>query len=297
MKKILAIALMLLIPCTAFAMESMTVDEMAEITGQSGVAIAMDDIKVFFYTQNEETWYQSAGNFTAASNDLYVYQGALGLIRSDFGQMLYVNAVLATNTLAGANGAFTSVGTGTEPNMKRDLMLNYDGLTAGAAYQALNADFGFNFGNKTTPMGVDTAFDSRALTIRAVDRAEAFSLAATYRLNALAAFGLNYNDYALYAPGDTVAIAAVVIGLPTAEIHYKRGRGETLEVLLSIADNPLSRLGFDPDDQALSDTWSYGKIYYGSNDTGDTLNERTILVLDGFIEIAPMEGYANPRFY
>jgi hypothetical protein len=298
MKKVLAIALMLLIPCTAFAMETMTVDEMAEITGQSGVAIAMDDIKVFFYTQNEETWYQSAGNFTAASNDLYVYQGALGLIRSDFGQMLYVNGVFAANALTGANGAFTSIGNAaTEPNMKRDLMLNYDGNTAGAAYQALNADYGFSFGNKTTPLGVDTAFDSRALTIRAVDRAEALSLGATYRLNALTALGANYNDYAAYTIGDTVAIAAVVIGLPTAEIHYKRGRGETLEVLLSIADNPLSRLGFDPDDQALSDTWSYGKIYYGSNDTGDTLNERTILILDGFIEISPMEAYANPRFY
>lgn len=299
MKKVLLIALMLLIPCAAFAMETLTVDEMAEITGQSGVAIALDDVKVFFYTENEETWYQSAGNFTAANNDAYNYQGALGLIRSDFGQMLYLNAMLASNTFVGAMGGFTSVGGVTEYNMKRNYMLRYTGV-ASNDYLGLNADFGFSFGNKSL-LGVDDGFDSKALTIRAVNRAEVLSLGATYRLNTLVVVnglvpGTLEAAYAGYTPGDVVKIAAVTIGLPTVEIHYKRGSGETLEVALSTANNPLVRVGFIDGDAVNSDFWSYGKIYYGSSNSSDQLQTRTILVLDGFLEITPMEAYANPLY-
>jgi hypothetical protein len=308
MKKVLAIALMLLIPCTAFAMETLTVDEMAEITGQSGVAIALDDVKVFFYTENEETWYQSAGNLTAASNDVYVWQGALGLIRSDFGQMLYLNAILGANTFSAAAGNFTSQGTATEPNMDRNYMLRWTAPVAGfnSNYMGLNEYYGFTFGNKSLA-SVDDAFDSRALTIRAVNRAEVFSLAAYYRLETLR------NLSALVAPGysawnaaggttNEVSIAAVAIGLPTAEIHYKRGAGETLEVALSTAANPLTRNGFLPTDATNSDFWSYGVIYYGGwRDPAATnaqeLQTRTILVLDGFLEITPMEAYMRPNVY
>ncbi len=307
MKKVLAIALMLLIPCAAFAMETMTVDEMAEITGQSGVAIALDDIKVFFYTENEETWYQSAGNFTAASNDVFNYRAALGLIRSDFGQMLYVNAMLAPNAFSGAAGNLTSLGTTSEPNMDRNFMLRWTPPVAGfnANYMGLNEYYGFNFGNRTVgaPTNVDIAFDSRSLTIRAVNRAEVFSLAAFYRLSALRSLG------ALFAPGyaawntggstdpNTVRIAAVVIGLPTAEIHYKRGAGEVLEIALSTAANPLTRFGYNNQDATNTDFWSYGKIYYGgwrnpATTNAQTLQTRTILVLDGFIE-----AFARPNVY
>lgn len=302
MKKVLVIALMLLIPCAAFAMETMTVDEMAEITGQSGVAIALDDVKVFFYTENEETWYQSAGNFNAASNDNYYYIGALGLIRSDFGQMLYLNAILASNTFTGANGAFTSVGTATEPNMDRNYMLRYTDGAGNNDYLGLNAVYGFSFGNKSFGAGaLDNAFDSRALTIRAVNRAECFSLGAYYRLETLKALGaLAATGYAAYNTGgamspENVQIAAVAIGLPTVEIHYKRARGETLEVALSIAANPLIRNGFLDADPQNSDFWSYGVIYYGDG-SGEGLQSRTITVLDGFIEISPMEAYANPNY-
>jgi hypothetical protein len=276
-------------------METLSVDELAEITGQSGVAIALDDVKVFFYTENEETWYQSQSAFTAADNSPYNYRGALGLIRTDFGQMLYLTAFLASTTFWGALGNLTSVAANAalQPNMKRSLM--------GPNYAALNATYGWSFGNKSF-LGKDDAFDSRALTIRATNYAEVFSLGATYRLDTLddmgAALGINLwaADYASYTKGTNYAtIAAVVIGLPTVEVHYKRGRGETLEVKLSTAADPLLRIGFDGSNQANSDTWTYGKIYYGAQ-TGGNTSDRTILVLDGFIEIAPLEAYANPKF-
>lgn len=309
MKKVLAIALgLLLIPFSAFCMESMTVDEMAEITGQSGVAISLDDVKVFFYTENEETWYQSDSTYTAASGDFYDYDASLGLIRSDFGQMLYVNAVLATNTFQGAAGNFTSVGSagGIEHNMARPLMISANvagnNYTGTAAYMALASNYGFSFGNKSFG-ALDNAFDSRALTIRAVNRAEVFSLASFYRLEALRQLGALAPGYAgvydaTYTATD-VHTAAVVIGLPTAEIHYKRARGETLEILLSTAADPLTRVGFWDILPTVADTWSYGKIHYGSwsgpnAPSTDALSERTILILDGFIEITPIEAYANP---
>lgn len=297
MKKVLALVLgMLLIPFAAFGMETLSVDEMAEITGQSGVAIALDDVKVFFYTENEETWYQSESTFTSADNKYYDYIGALGLIRSDFGQMLYVNAVLASNTFQGAAGNFTSVN---GQNMLRPLMIGYDDGAGNTGYMGLNAVYGFSFGNKpfAAITNVDMVFDSRALTIRALNAAEVLSLGATYRLDALTTFGAASAAYqGSYVAGtNTAQVAAVAIGLPTAEIHYKRAAGEVLQIDLSIAANPLQRFGFDNTDLTNTDTWSYGKIYYGAQQ-GETLSERTILVLDGFIEITPIEAYANPKF-
>ena len=97
MKKVLAIALMLLIPCTAFGMDVLTVDEMAEITGQSGVAISADDIKIFYSAS--ETWYQSASDGYALDNKRRSYHGAIGLLGG--AEMFYVNAVMINGEGAG----------------------------------------------------------------------------------------------------------------------------------------------------------------------------------------------------
>jgi len=57
MKKVLALALgMLLIPFTAFGMQTMDEAAMDSVTGQSGVAISVDNIGI--YSTGETTWYQ-----------------------------------------------------------------------------------------------------------------------------------------------------------------------------------------------------------------------------------------------
>jgi len=63
MKKVLVLALgMLLIPFTAFGMQAMTDSDLESITGQSGVAISLENVQVYTHQQGEEIWYETSGN-------------------------------------------------------------------------------------------------------------------------------------------------------------------------------------------------------------------------------------------
>jgi len=58
MKKIIAIAIgMMLVPFTAFGMQTATDESMEGVQGQSGVAIAVDDIVIYEDRASEELWY------------------------------------------------------------------------------------------------------------------------------------------------------------------------------------------------------------------------------------------------
>jgi hypothetical protein len=336
MKKVLALMVgIMLIPGLAFGMEALTVDEMAEITGQSGVAIAMDDVKVFFSSDNEELWWRTEGDFTAVNGKVEDYDASIGLVRNNIGQMLYVNAVMSTD---GVNGAAAR----TLYSPGRPLMgpgTNPDGTPR--TYRDYVVNYGFNFGNAKLPQGnaaingllaagfganwqdyvlykdtgtalywYDAAFDSKALTIRVVDKLPIFSEAAKNRVAGLAgveaALGLPVGSGVIWpaeysiaynnGPNEEPKIAGVQIGLPTAEIHYRNPAGETLEILIHAnphEGNPLLRNGnnavIDANDLGVCDTWSYGILYYG----GERSTE-TIMILDGQLEITPIEAYARP---
>jgi hypothetical protein len=356
MKKVLVLMVgMMLIPGLAFGMQALTIDEMAEITGQSGVAIAMDDVKVFFAADNEETWWRTEGDFTAANTKVYDYDASIGLVRNQIGQMLYLNAVMAEDGPKGAAGYLYSPG---RPLMYKGIDLA-DLDDSDMNYRDLVVRYGFNFGNAKVPdmeaytgavsnafnasveyaatRGITTTyqdyveyklnknvtgdeptefwydgtFDSKALTIRVTDKLEIFSQAATHRLDSLrsgeAVVGKSYDEwsvldqeYAAYnAATHAAKIAGVAIGLPTVEIHYKNPAGETLEILIhasSTDQNPLNRYGKSDTvlwtDDECQDTWSFGVIYYG----GERSTE-TIMVLDGALEITPLEAYARPLIY
>lgn len=168
MKKVLAIALMLLIPCTAFGMETLTIDEMAEITGQSGVAIALDDVKIFY--AGSETWYQSASDGFALDNKRRTYHGAIGLISG--AEMFYANAVMVNgeNSLRDTLDAnFYSPG--------RPLMYDYSqhAVTTDCAYGR------FNFGNSRLYGSVDFA-DSLGNTTGAYEAIQSLAGNATIAL-------------------------------------------------------------------------------------------------------------------
>ncbi len=46
-KLVIALTLLMLLPLNAFAMQALNEDVMGDITGQSGVSIAVDDVKIF----------------------------------------------------------------------------------------------------------------------------------------------------------------------------------------------------------------------------------------------------------
>ena len=63
MKKVLVLALgMLLIPFTAFGMQAMSDSDMESITGQSGVAISLENVQVYSHVGGEEIWFETSGN-------------------------------------------------------------------------------------------------------------------------------------------------------------------------------------------------------------------------------------------
>jgi hypothetical protein len=102
MKKVIALfAVMMLIPMTAFGMQSMDQQEMSEVTGQSGVAITIDD--VVLHQSASETWYQ---NTMYNSTGGVVSQGSVGMVESGE-QLTMVNAIVGWDD---TNDEFQSAG-------------------------------------------------------------------------------------------------------------------------------------------------------------------------------------------
>jgi len=91
MKKIIAIAIgMLLIPFTAYGMQTAGDESMDQVTGQSGVAIAIDDVMVHFSAS--ETWYQNNVIDTDNNNEV-TSSAAIGMVEEGE-ELMFVNAVI-----------------------------------------------------------------------------------------------------------------------------------------------------------------------------------------------------------
>ncbi len=98
MRKVIALfAAMMLLPMTAFGMQSMDQQEMSEVTGQSGVAITIDD--VVLHESASETWYQNT--YTDGDGNL-LSQGAVGMVESGE-QLTMVNAIVGYDSDAFQN--------------------------------------------------------------------------------------------------------------------------------------------------------------------------------------------------
>lgn len=110
MKKAIALAVcMVLIPFTAFSLEMVTDEEMDNITGQSGVAITIDDV-VIHESGSGEVWYQnswadSSGNTGTTS---------VGMVDGAAESMMFVNALTqnpAADVDAASPGDYGALGT------------------------------------------------------------------------------------------------------------------------------------------------------------------------------------------
>lgn len=114
-------------------------------------------------------------------------------------------------------------------------------------------------------------FEPRALTITVAD-VSAYDAAMRQSRGDPAGKSWSTLDAAGYSDAE-----AVIIGLPTIEISYRDAGGT--QILMTSADNPVGKRRDDPD------TYSFGTLYSGIPFMDDTL-----AILDGRIEIAPVEA-------
>lgn len=99
MKKVVSLlAVLMLIPFTAYGMQSMDQQEMSEVTGQSGVAITVDD--VVLHESGSEIWYQN--NLEGAEGNMH--SGAVGMVEEGQ-QTTFINAIVETDPAEGFESA------------------------------------------------------------------------------------------------------------------------------------------------------------------------------------------------
>lgn len=245
MKKVLALALgMMLIPFTAFGMQTISEQEMDNVTGQSGVAIAIDDVKIYTHDGASEMWYATSG---AVGTDTYdAYDAAVGMVwDTDSYQMMHVNAIMYEGD---ASNAFT-VDDLYSPG--RDLQGTYV------------ADF--NYSNMdTNASGVENHLVSSALTIRVDNEVPIIS-------EAKGNMGRS-------------GAAGVVIGLPTVEIFIEEGSSDVFEIQIATGADGDPLAGANPLNGGAGEYYSFGTIY-------STDGNSTMAILDGSVEIVPLESY------
>lgn len=228
MRKILAIAVaVMLLPFTAFGLEMLADDVLSDVTGQAGVSIAVDDIKLFQHI--ESLRYTDNDGLGGAS-------GAASIGIADLSMMVDINGV----TKLDANGNPYS------PN--RDVLGDYASYKtpAGAAYNFNNYDLDEN--------GTDEVFAPRALTIDVSDTLPVLSEAAATK----AAAGI-----APYASSPVTNVAGVQIGLPTVEVHMS---ALTFDITVESKGSAINTSIKDADGNVLVETGknSFGNISIGN---------------------------------
>jgi len=197
MKKIaLILALMMVIPCSAFGMQMLNNASMDQITGQSGVSIAFDDVQAFInidklaYIDSDGLSTVSDGYLNSAYGD--TAGGAVYLNNFQI-DVLNVNAIVATAATTTANPNLISADAG---NIA--LFFAYDSTAA------LGDDYLGSDTNTAQTVGLDNlagTFKAAALTIDVTDKLPALTQ------------GWQYNM------GTITTIGGVAIGIPTMEVY------------------------------------------------------------------------------
>ncbi|GAB6886795.1 hypothetical protein JCM13304A_02930 [Desulfothermus okinawensis JCM 13304] len=231
MKKVLVmLAALLMVAGSAMAMKAISNDQMDSITGQAGVSIAVDDVKLYQHIQG--LWYTDTDGLdvTAPSNSTdpganylhtqYSGNGASVGIK-DLEVMVNVNAITSAdvNSTTGEITAIHSIG--------RELQGTY----------GAKVDYTNNADN--------TAFLAKPITIDVTDRLPVLSAGAAWDAGVLAAQDIHIPD---------TNFAGVMIGLGTLEIVQS---DMTIEIALS-GLNPL-----DDDNLDSINGHDFGTFYIG----------------------------------
>lgn len=289
MKKIaMLVAMLMIIPCAAFGMEMLDNNTMDSITGQSGVAIAMDDLQLFLSI--DKMAYIDADGFNTYQNYGGSVSGQGAAFYIDNFQMDTINI----NMIGAAGDGTASIGA-THEDLNEDggvnqtwnfgdgslglvssqaghINLMYDYGTAGQAGsvylgtagdspEAMNMGLNnyVNTNHNDTAAGLSDAaatFNAKALTIDVTS--ELPLLTAGTQAN----FG---------ATGTTSCVGGVLIGLPTMEI-YINSMTMTPKLTSDVSTVDLGTF------VCKNNNASYGTFL---------LEGITFTVLNGWMEIAP----------
>lgn len=275
-KLVLVLAMLMVLPAAAFGIQYdlMNDGNMDEVTGQSGVSIAMDDIQLFLNIERL-AWIDCDG-YTCEGDAETSNGGAIGIQNFQI-DVLTINAIVNTADRDTGDGNTNGYDLASSECGEIDLIWDYDDTTTGSGtcmiatgyYGALGTDSGFgSLGTQTLGLNnyglggdLGTAFVPKALTIDA-----------TSQLPVLSEIYDNNGDIDM---DDDEGMGGVIIGLPTIEVYIP-------DMTMTPAFyNVESSHGEADHAEAWNDAKSgadYGTIQ---------MSGITFSVLSGWIEIAP----------
>jgi hypothetical protein len=278
MKKLALILALLIIPCTtAFGLEMLNDSAMDQVTGQSGVAIAFDDVQMFLNV-DKFAWIDCDG-FSTHSNfgGTCAGSGAAIVIENFQIDVININMIGTAGSLATAEGTTDVVLSGGQTTLYGNqtegtdkglelisstcgkIPLFYDYGTGGALGCLLD-------GTQGTGLGLDNYINTNTISSLATFDAKALTIDVSMELPLLTG-GTHAND-----PGTSATIGGVLIGLPTAEFYLN---SMTITPTVSALITPNSAAH---ETQMRNEGESYGTFY---------LEGVTFTVLGGWMEIAP----------
>ncbi len=185
----------MLIPFTAFGMQTISEQEMDNVTGQSGVAISLNDVMIYEELGGQELWYETTDPFAGEDAG----SAAVGMIWDEgAATMMHVNAIMYD---AGDEELYSP---------GRDLFGDYDEMDGGFEASA--------FMNTIDPdTGEYDLFTSSALTITVTDDVAIIGEALD-------------NAYDLIGGERDVDVTGISIGLPTVEIYAEDGSWDIMQI-------------------------------------------------------------------
>ena len=252
MKKLIALVMgMLLVPTMAMGMQSMSDKSMNDVTGQAGVSIAVDDVKM--YQNIQGLWYTDTDGINTAS--AVDYHTAYG------------------DEMSNPNGQAASIGID-----ELSVMVDINAITnIGSASnvanlestgRALQGTYDSSLSYSNTPTGAAQDFLAKPLNIDVTNQLPVLSTAATE----------NAND------GSDHSVAGVQIGLGTMEIVQSALQfdvamkdGTPLEASSNMQSANMENPNAVPGGSEVP-SFSFGQI---------TIEKTTMAILDGNVEIAP----------
>jgi len=278
MKKLVLFLAILLIPCTAFGLEMMSDNALDNVTGQSGVAIAADDIQIFLNVEKfayiDCDGYDSEWNYGGTCTSTL---GAAFTVSNFQMDTININmiggrgssAATLTSDLRGVGEGIAGQSAGHQTSNGRALAGSSCGQITLFYDYGTNASYGCNLRGNGQTLGLENYNNTNPYQTISGFNAKALTIDITSSLPLMTA-GWQGDHYLV--SGSTNTIAGVVIGLPTMEIYI---HNMTMTPALT-AD--LNYITTAQSTNVRNNNASFGTI---------VMNGITFTLLNGWVEIAP----------
>lgn len=271
MKKIALLLALLMIPCSAFGLEMLNDNALDEVTGQSGVGIAFDDIQLFLHV--DKFAYIDCDGYSTNSGYGGTCAGSGAAIVIENFQMDTINI----NMIGTAGSLATFEDTQDTVNAVQGVRGNQTTGVAGSLHlnstscgliplfydYGTGASIGCQLEGVTTTLGLNNYTETNPQDSRATWHPQGITIDITNELPLMTA-GLH-----AYDPGTTYTVAGVLIGLPTAEFYI-----HSMQFTPRVDDDITTVTR----DCAKNDDESFGTFY---------IEGITFSTFGGWMEIAP----------